>query len=46
MYGLTIDGDSDSEIIVAKQRNGPTGRVKVTFVSEYAKFESMSSRAF
>jgi replicative DNA helicase len=35
MYGLEIDGDSDSEIIVAKHRNGPIGRVKVVFVAEY-----------
>ncbi len=30
-----------AEIIVAKQRQGPTGTVKVAFIKDYAKFESL-----
>lgn len=31
-----------AQIIVAKQRNGPTGDVDLTFIKEYASFESYS----
>ncbi|MEO5350071.1 MAG: replicative DNA helicase [Magnetococcus sp. YQC-3] len=29
-----------AEIIVAKQRNGPTGKVKLTFLKQYTRFEN------
>ncbi|MCS6858788.1 MAG: replicative DNA helicase [Abditibacteriales bacterium] len=34
--------DRLAEIIVGKQRNGPTGTIKLVFLSEYAKFESLA----
>ncbi|MFP4300644.1 MAG: replicative DNA helicase [Spirochaetaceae bacterium] len=44
-----IDRDSDeipnvveTELIVAKQRNGPVGTVKIAFVPRYTKFESLA----
>jgi replicative DNA helicase len=30
----------ESELIIAKQRNGPTGEVPLTFLSEFTRFES------
>ncbi len=32
-----------SEIIIGKQRNGPTGTVKLTFIKEFTMFENMSN---
>lgn len=45
-YGITSDSDGNStagmgEVIVAKQRNGPTGDVKVRFIKEYARYENL-----
>ena len=34
-----------AEIDVAKQRNGPTGVVKLTFVGQYTRFENYASPA-
>ncbi|MFQ5691741.1 MAG: replicative DNA helicase [Nitrospinota bacterium] len=36
--------EGQAEIIIAKQRNGPIGNVPVTFIKEYARFESISRR--
>ncbi len=35
-----------AEINVAKQRNGPTGRINLAFVREYARFVDMEYRSF
>ena len=35
----TVDKNK-AEIIVAKQRNGPTGRVTATFIDTYARFDN------
>ena len=32
-----------SELIVAKQRNGPTGKMDLTFLKKYMRFETMAS---
>ena len=34
-----------AEIIVGKQRNGPTGVIKLSFLGEYTRFENYSNRA-
>lgn len=35
-----------AEINVAKQRNGPTGRINLAFIREYARFADMEYRTF
>lgn len=37
------DEENLAEIIIAKQRNGPTGTVKLTFLDEYIRFENRES---
>jgi replicative DNA helicase len=37
---MSEDEKADSEIIIAKQRNGPTGTVHLYFVSRYTRFEN------
>jgi len=32
-----------AELIVAKQRNGPTGRIKLAFLNRYTRFENLAS---
>ncbi len=35
-----------AEIIIGKQRNGPTGAVKLTFLGQYTKFENYASDSY
>ena len=32
-----------AEVIISKQRNGPTGTVKLAFMNRITKFESLAS---
>ncbi len=41
-YNLTDENRGIAEIIIAKQRNGPTGTVKLTFLNEYTRFETLA----
>jgi replicative DNA helicase len=36
------DADGTAEIIVGKQRNGPTGSVKLAFLKQYTRFENLA----
>jgi replicative DNA helicase len=40
-YGLEEDKGL-AEIIIAKQRNGPTGSINLAFIKEYTRFENLS----
>jgi replicative DNA helicase len=35
-----------AEIIIGKQRNGPTGTVKLTFLGQYTRFENFASEGY
>jgi len=47
-YGITVDDFGNStegmaDIIIAKQRNGPIGNVRLAFVNQYARFENLTT---
>ena len=41
MYEATEENQGVAELIMAKQRNGPTGSVKLAFIREYTRFENL-----
>jgi replicative DNA helicase len=41
-YSPTEENKGIAEVIVAKQRQGPTGILKLAFLSEYMKFSNLS----
>lgn len=45
VYSHEDEDRGKAEIIVSKQRNGPTGIVEATFVDRFARFENMSAFA-
>jgi len=41
-YNPTPDNEGISEIIIAKQRNGPVGSIKLSFIKEFTRFENLA----
>ena len=41
-YNMTDENKGIAEVIIAKQRNGPTGTVKLAFINEYTRFETLA----
>ena len=42
-YNPTEQNKGVAEVIIAKQRNGPVGTVKLSFIKEYTRFENLAS---
>ena len=40
LYNQTEENKGKAELIIAKHRNGPTGRVELTFSEQYTKFQN------
>ena len=43
-YNETPENKGLAELIISKQRNGPTGVVRVAFIKEYTRFENLEWR--
>jgi len=41
-YNPTPDNQGVAEVIIAKQRNGPVGSLKLAFIKEYPRFENIA----
>ncbi len=46
VYNKKPENEGLAEVIIAKQRNGPTGTVNLTFLHEYTRFENYASGGF
>ena len=40
---LGEDARKTAEVHIGKQRNGPTGKLEVSFLAEYGRFENLAS---
>ena len=41
-YNPTSDNQGVAEVIIAKQRNGPVGALRLSFIKEYTRFENIA----
>lgn len=46
VYNPDSEDKGTAEIIIGKQRNGPIGRVKLTFIGEYTRFENYANAGY
>ena len=44
VYAPTEENRGIAEVTIAKQRNGPTGLVKLAFLSQFTRFDNLSER--
>ncbi|MBW1971975.1 MAG: replicative DNA helicase [Deltaproteobacteria bacterium] len=42
VYQPTEENRGIAEVIIGKQRNGPTGNIRLTFLAKYTKFENLA----
>jgi len=45
-YNPDSQDKGKAEVIIGKQRNGPTGKIDLTFLSQYTKFENFASNTY
>ena len=43
-YNSTDENKGIAEVIVAKQRNGPVGSIKLAFINEFTRFENLARK--
>jgi len=43
-YNPTDENKGVAEVIVAKQRNGPVGSIKLAFINEFTRFENLAKK--
>ncbi len=41
VFNATEENSGVAELIIGKQRNGPTGTLKVAFIKQYTKFANL-----
>jgi replicative DNA helicase len=46
VYNEGSPDKGSAEIIIAKQRNGPTGKVRLTFLGKYTRFENFAAQRY
>ena len=40
-YNRTEENEGKAELIISKQRNGPTGTIELAFLKQFTRFENM-----
>jgi replicative DNA helicase len=46
VYNKDTEDKGIAEIIIGKQRNGPTGMVKAAFMGQYTRFDNLASQSY
>ena len=46
VYNENSPDKGTAEIIIGKQRNGPIGRVRLTFMGQYTRFENCTQTSY